>query len=61
MGDWFSLPGKDIEVRQDTSGQGYWRHVEARPDPEGQGPYNTLEDAAHDGEDYADFVHGRQR
>jgi hypothetical protein len=59
MGEWFSLPGKAIEVRQDDQGRGYWRHEEPIPHPEGEGPYDTLEEAAQDGEDYANFVHGR--
>lgn len=58
MGDWFSLPDKGIDVREGSDG-GYWRHQERIPDPVGEGPYDTLEDAAHDGEDYANFVHGR--
>ena len=58
MGAWIPLPGKEIDVREGSDGA-YWRHQERVPDPEGQGPYATLEDAAKDGEDYANFVHGR--
>jgi hypothetical protein len=56
---WTSLPDKEIDVREDRSGA-YWRHTETLPDPVGQGPYGSLDDAARDGEDYANFVHGRQ-
>lgn len=55
---WTPLPGQAIEVRETREGA-FWRHEERIPDPEGQGPYSTLEDAARDGADYANFVHGR--